>query len=316
MTVAALKVKVERATRDALRAEDYRRTHLGASLIGGRCVRAAWYAFRWAYDVDHTGRIRRLFNRGHEEEHRLVRWLRTADIEVRDYAQRLLYCQYNEQYYCVDWDQAEWADDLEDVSQDRVHIMRATAGGVGPKQWGFEDHEGHFAGSSDGKIRGDNLPPGWGGAEFKTHSDKSYKEVEKKGVLSSKPVHWVQMQIYLHYLKLDWCLYVAVNKNDDDLYFEIVHYKPEVAAQYVDMARAIIFAQHAPKRITEDPSWFECKFCDFREVCHKGEAPEKNCRSCVYASPVADKGWTCNKYTMLIPTNFIPVGCDAWQGNS
>lgn len=312
---AAIKQKIEAASRELLR--EPRRTHLGASSIGNRCIRAVWYGFRWAYDVDHIGRMRRLFSRGHEEEDRIIRWLRAAGYEVRDYAEKLWYHPGSDCYLTTRWDfdESEWiGEEVEDVSDSAAHHAIAKARKQGPKQWGFTDHEGHFAGSNDGKIRGPHLPEGWGGQEFKTHNDKSFKNLQSKGVLSSKPTHWVQMQVYMHYLKLPWCLYVGVNKNDDDLYFEIVTYKPEIALQYVDVAKAVIQARSAPKRLSDDPSWYECKFCDFRAICHHDDAPDRNCRSCQYAEPVADKGWSCGLYRTLIPSDFIPVGCDSWRG--
>ena len=58
---------------DAFRgADEGFRTHLGASLIGGECSRALWYGFRWATKPKFSGRILRLFNRGHLEEARFI----------------------------------------------------------------------------------------------------------------------------------------------------------------------------------------------------------------------------------------------------
>lgn len=314
---------IDKASRELL--TEPPRGHLGASQIGGRCARQAWYGFRWAYAENATGRMRRLWNRGHEEEDRLIRWLRATGYEVRDYALRLMYHSSSDSYVAIPWDEDEahdqaWAE-CDDVSEDKWHIERAKRLDKAlPKdqrlvqQWGFTDHEGHYAGSSDGKIRGPHLPEGWGGCEFKTHKDSSFKDLTKKGVLTSKPVHWVQMQVYMGYMGLTWCLYLAVNKDDDSLYAEVVEFRPEIFAAYRDTAAKIIGAQQAPKRLSEDPSWFECKWCAFREICHKGEAPEKNCRSCSFAQPGPDASWTCGAYRMTIPKDFIPKGCDRWQG--
>lgn len=304
--------EIDKATR-ALLTEAKPRSHLGASQIGGRCARQAWYGFRWAYQENALGRTRRLWDRGHEEEHRLVRWLRASGAEVRDYAKRLVWNTDRDDYQVVDWDDG-FPQYCEDVSTSPAHHkIAAEEYDIQARQWGFTDHEGHFAGSSDGKIRWPGvLPDGWGGIEFKTHNEKSFKHLEQKGVLTSKPVHWVQMQIYMHYLGLPWTLYLAVNKNDDALYAEVVVYKPEMAGQYIDLARGIILAKQAPKKLTEDPSWFECRYCTFREICHYDVEPEKNCRSCVYADPVGDGGWNCARYGMLIPEDFIPKGCGDW----
>ena len=63
-------------------AEDSRRDHLGASLIGRPCERAAWYTFRWCSEVKFAGRILRLFQRGHREEPEFIRELRAMGAEV------------------------------------------------------------------------------------------------------------------------------------------------------------------------------------------------------------------------------------------
>lgn len=292
------------------------RDHMGASKIGDACLRAIWYSFRWAYQVKHTGRLLRLFDRGHEEEHRFARYLREAGAEVQDYSQRLMYHDGSDSYTLIDWEDDSsyvWSE-CSDVSADPLHIERATARGQGPKQWGFVDHGGHFAGSADGKIVWEKvLPPGKGLLEEKTHSLKSFEDLVKKGVLSSKPTHYFQMQVYLHYLDLPWGLYIAVCKNDDQLYPEIVHRKEEIALQLVDRAKSLIFAVEAPKRYSTDPSWFQCRMCDYREICHYDAKPQKNCRSCALARPQETGGWYCNKYHAPLPKDFIPKGCDGWD---
>lgn len=65
------------------RQEDSRRSHLGASLIGGPCARELWYKFRWATTRKHRAQLLRLFDRGHETEPRFIKWLADAGCEVR-----------------------------------------------------------------------------------------------------------------------------------------------------------------------------------------------------------------------------------------
>jgi len=291
------------------------RPHLGASMIGRRCPREVWYSFRWAYQVQHGGRLARLFNRGHEEEHRVVALLRAMDIDVWDYKERLLLnTEDPDEYVCVPWEQTDHGAWLEDVHDDPVHIRRATDSGMGPSQWGFND--GHFAGSADGVIQGvERWFPSccdFGLLEIKTSNEKSFKTMVSKGVLSSKMEHYAQMQIYMGELELKWALYIVVNKNDDDIYVEVVRFKEEVYRFYKDRAKSIIESRNAPPRLSEDPSWFECRFCDFRETCHYGKEPQKNCRSCAYAS-AGEAGWRCNLYNGDIPSDFIPQGCDDWE---
>lgn len=63
---------------------DWRRDHLGASLIGHECDRFLWLSFRWAAKPNHDGRQLRLFSRGHHEEAWLIRDLREIGLHVED----------------------------------------------------------------------------------------------------------------------------------------------------------------------------------------------------------------------------------------
>jgi len=58
------------------------RSHMGASLIGGSCQRKVWYGFHWSAVPKHSGRLLRLFNRGHLEEARFIAMLLTIGCEV------------------------------------------------------------------------------------------------------------------------------------------------------------------------------------------------------------------------------------------
>lgn len=62
--------------------DDGHRKHLGASLIGGECSRRMWYTFRWVKHVTHSGQQYRLFNRGHLEEDRFVKYLEWSGFQV------------------------------------------------------------------------------------------------------------------------------------------------------------------------------------------------------------------------------------------
>lgn len=266
----SIKQAVEKATQEAL--TEPPRRHLGMSILGRKCPREIWYSFRWAYTVQHTGRMLRLFDRGRIEEPRFIRYLELIGATVLD----------------------------EDP---------ATG-----KQWHAEFFGGHLGGSGDGILTGLEQfdLPGRGLGEFKTHNDKSFKKLESDGVFKSKPEHYVQMQLYMHSFDLKWALYCAVNKNDDDLYFEVIFLDERLAAGYIERARDIILSAHPPDRISNDPTWWECKFCEFREVCHKGQSMRPSCRTCTSSSPTPDGRWACSKFSAIIPMAFEPEGCEQW----
>lgn len=58
------------------------RPHLGASEIGHACERFLWYKFRHAFNSVFSGRMLKLFQRGHNEEHVLNKDLRDIGIQV------------------------------------------------------------------------------------------------------------------------------------------------------------------------------------------------------------------------------------------
>jgi hypothetical protein len=162
-------------------------------------------------------------------------------------------------------------------------------------QYRISSYGGHFGGSGDGVAVGiPDLPPGTPAlTEFKTHNDASFKTLKKDGVRSAKFEHFVQMQTYMHKMGLSVALYLAVNKNNDEIYGEIVPIESQVGEQFVERAHKIIPMQVAPEKIGKSPGWRACAWCDHRPVCHLGVPPERNCRTCEHSLPREDGSWYC-----------------------
>lgn len=78
--IAQLQQEVDQFCRDEFYEEP--RKHLGASVIGDDCKAKIWGNFRWLKEEKHDGRQLRLFNRGHTEEQRFVRWLKGIGFTV------------------------------------------------------------------------------------------------------------------------------------------------------------------------------------------------------------------------------------------
>lgn len=312
-------------------AQDGPRPHLGASEVGKPCDRRLVYGFRHAVVKRHDGRLLRLFNRGHREEPSIVASLRRIGFEVREYAKRLTYHAASDSYATLDWDDVRSIEDgtVEDVTEYEHHVAMAKAAGVELKQWQFKDFGGHHAGSNDGIAINPSknmrqfklLPPDEPFLlEFKTYSLKSFRYmVENGGVAKAKPEHYIQMQIYMKRFGLARALYIAVCKNDDQMHDEVVLYDEAVAESATNRARAAVAARQLPPRLRNSPTWFECKFCDYRGPCHYGEPLAKSCRSCAHSAAVTDppegeeRRWHCGKWCSLIPVDAVPKGCDAWE---
>lgn len=162
------------------------------------------------------------------------------------------------------------------------------------KQFSVSYHGGHFSGSTDGVAV--DLPEQSEPVllEMKTHGEKSFEKLRALGVAEAKPMHFKQMQIYCDGLSLNRALYMAVNKNTDELYLELVDYDPAVARSLVDKAESVIFGTGLPPRISNSPSThWECRFCAMRGVCLKDKEVRRNCRTCVHSRPERAGGWSC-----------------------
>lgn len=286
---------------DAFRqGEEGHRGHMGASVIGGECARAIAYGWRWVTKKKHPGRIVRLFNRGHLEEARFIALLLSIGCEVYQ----------------------------QDAEGNQFRISHAS---------------GHFGGSGDGVAINipDLLPDQATLLEFKTHGEKSFielagkleewrKHIEAprkaaftgKGVKDAKYEHYVQMQIYMRKMGLASALYMAVCKNTDDIYAEIVPLDSATADEYLSRGEKLIEMQALPNRINSSPGFYKCRFCDHRPVCHLGAEPDRNCRTCEYAVPVISHEplmpetsgrWLCRKHDNYIGKNVQLIGCSEYE---
>lgn len=165
------------------------------------------------------------------------------------------------------------------------------------KQIRFTDCAGHFALSLDGVLEGLEESGQPHTFEAKTMNDKSFRAMENKGCEATKPVYYAQCQIGMHLSGLKRCAFICVNKNTDAIYMERIKYDQAYALNLIAKAEEIIFSDKPPAKINQDPSFYLCRFCDYKDVCHNSRPPEVNCRTCAHATPERDGDgkWSCAK---------------------
>ncbi|MBO9492124.1 hypothetical protein J7384_17310 [Endozoicomonas sp. G2_1] len=251
------------------------RPHLGASMGGHQCLRHLYYNFRHAISIEHDGRLLKLFQRGHKEEF-------TFADELNRVGFRLLTTDPNGNQFRL-------------TSQINTHISGSGDGFAEVLTEQFE----HFDLNE------------WVVVEMKTHNDKSFTKLEKEGVEKSKPLHFTQMQLYMKWSQLSKALYIAVNKNTDALYVEVVHFQQEHADHYENRMVSVASSKTIPIRLHEDPSHFECRFCDHYAICHTEKYPlNVTCRTCAHIEPKPDGTWDCNyRNEQNLHPDLMTVGC-------
>lgn len=261
------------------------RSHLGASLIGDECSRRLWYVFRWVKSEEFNGRMQRLFNRGHREEARFVEWLRGIGCQV-------------------------WTEDTSAQCGENGEYPQFRISGVG----------GHFGGSLDGVAI---LPPEYDIQEpvlleFKTNATgRAFSDLIAYGMEKQKPVHFAQTSTYgykgVKGTQFRFCLYLNINKNDDDLHVELVKLNHSLGQQMEAKAERIILARKAPARLSDNPTFHKCQYCNFHAICHKGAVAEMNCRSCKHAVPVENAQWVCEHTGETLAKEALRTHCKSYS---
>lgn len=176
------------------------------------------------------------------------------------------------------------------------------------------DFGAHVSGSIDGLL--DKVPS----APFerhlfecKTYNKKSFNELEKKGVREARPVHYIQMQVYMHGTKTKKAVYYAVCKDDDRLHIEIIDYDQHEALAAIERGHAIALSKRMPEPISANPEWYQCKMCAMHEFCHQTQTTKNvNCRTCRNATPQENSTWQCGLHPHEpIPYHHQLEGCDS-----
>lgn len=254
--------------------EERESRRLGASILGEECDRKLWYAFRWASAPE-------------KFEGRMLRLFETGHEQ-----------------------EARMIADLR-----RAGITLLDREPDNPdEQITFTFVAGHVVCKVDGMAHNiPEAPSKWHVFEAKSHNEKSFKSLAK-GVQASKPLHFAQVQIGMHGAGVDRALYLAVNKNDDDLYAERIEYNATFALDLLARAERIIRSEGAPMKLHEDrasKAAFACNWCQHVGICHEQQWARRNCRTCLHSTPSLDGDglWTCARFEIELTPEGQAAGC-------
>lgn len=181
---------------------------------------------------------------------------------------------------------------------------------VSDTQVEISDDTGHILGHIDGSVI--NVP-GWKDIkmllEAKTMNDANFKLYKKKGLKIGFPVYYGQINSYMGKMGFKKTLYVITNKNTDERKYDIYEFDESKFNDLESKGFGILISEEPPEKIGES-TWFECKFCDARQICHKGLPVQENCRTCRYGTIENDGKWSCGNDNMEIDINRQRIGCD------
>lgn len=215
--------------RDATPAREY----LGASRLGVACERQLQFEYAKApvdYGKGFSGRLLRIFERGHRTEDMAIRWLRLAGFTLR----------------------------TEDTNGHQFGF--SVAGGR---------LRGHVDGVLIGGPEGFPYPALWEnkclGAKSWRDVEKHKLAVSKPIYAAQIALYQSYLELHDHP-----ALFTAVNADTMEIYAESIPFDGSLAQRMSDRAARVIQATEAgellPRAFT-DSTHFECKFCAWAERC-------------------------------------------------
>jgi hypothetical protein len=187
------------------------------------------------------------------------------------------------------------------------------------QQIGFEMLLSHFRGHCDGVVKGLlQSPATWHVFEHKSVNETKFNKLislvqskgEKQALIEWDEIYFSQAQIYMRCLDITRH-YMVVSTPGGRAHTSCrTEYSAKKADLIIEKAQSIIFDNFLiPARISNKREAFSCKFCAFIGICHDGDIPDVNCRSCRYRECVKDGQNNCLASGEIIPDDVIDVGC-------
>ena len=260
------------------RAESEPRPYLGASGVGHECDRKGWLDFHWASKRKINATGAKAIEDGHRSEELM-------------------------------------ATRLEFVPG--VELHRSNEDG---RQFGFEALGGHMRGNYDGVVVGllqaPKTPHIW---EHKCVNEKKFAKLqelirthgEKASLWHWDIVYYGQAQLYMHHENLTRHYLTVTTPGGRAEISCRTEYDAEYAMKQMARARRMIFNTRPLSRVSDNPSWYQCKWCDHYDNCHGDTKPQMNCRTCMHATPMEDGFWLCARFGATRSVQEQRDGCPA-----
>lgn len=106
---------------------------------------------------------------------------------------------------------------------------------------------------------------------------KSMNSMIFRTLTEAKPENIDQIQLYLYYFKIPKGILLYVNKDNLELKEFIIDYNPVQAENLLSNLKHLkkqIDSNIVPPRIPDYPDNWQCRYCQFREVCDMGSLDE------------------------------------------
>jgi len=254
--------------------KELRLSRIGASGIGGSCLREIWYSWRVYDDKKFDGRMLRLFQTGHLQEDRILSDLKLAGYTV--------------------WDRDDNGE--QPTFTDETGHFVAKLDGV------IKGVPGSEKTPHDLEIKTHSL---------KSFDDVVKKGVEVSKPLHYAQM---QAGMMLSDGSLKRALYVALCKNDERYHVERIREDLPAQDVIRKKVIKLVEATIPPVGISADGKSFECKWCDMKAVCLGEKEPIVTCRSCRFSVVGKTNGeWLCGNTGAVLTNSEQLKACESYE---
>lgn len=155
------------------------------------------------------------------------------------------------------------------------------------RQFGFKDLGGRFSGHMDGAIRGlIQSPATWHVWEHKQVNEKKFNslnklraEDEKSALRQWDSVYYAQAVLYMYYSGMTRHYLTCCTPGGRDYTSVRTEANNKYARKLRERAERVLIATTPPLRVSDNPSYYKCKWCPFRETCHKQTERKEECQN-------------------------------------
>jgi hypothetical protein len=213
-----------------------RRDYLGMSAVGHPCERKLWYDVHDPIAEEFSAATLKRFEDGHRSEALMAQRIRMANgVQL-------------------------WTVDPETGNQ-------------------FEctDFDGRFKGHMDGVVLGlfqaPKTPHVWEGKAVNEKKFAEFKKIkaqfgEKETLARWDAVYWTQAQSYMGYFDLQRHYLTVCTPGVRDWDSARTEFDSVAFDKIKDKAKRILEAKFPLAKVSNNPSWWQCKFCVYTERCH------------------------------------------------
>lgn len=242
------------AALQAKRQEQTRRDYLGASRLGEECLRRLAYEYHGAEEdagAAFSDKTLRVFERGHDCEARMARYLKEAGFDLRE--EKEGGGQFG--FYTA-----------KDPATGR-HRIRGHADGI---IMGYARPAGSVW--RDAALEGNGwanrltFPMLW---ENKGVNNRNFNDIAKKGLAASKPLYYAQINLYMAYFDIPRALFTVENQDTCEIWADVMELDMAAAQSASDRGLAVVTSKRPEDLPQAYPGadYFACQWCPFKARC-------------------------------------------------